>query len=355
MKRYRHVCLSALFSGLFFLVLFGSAVAADYVGSEACATCHQQHHNDVVVSGHPYKLSRAEDARRRGTPLPQGYQWSDIAYVIGGAHKKIRYINKQGYIITAAKDGSELATQYNLETGTWVFYHKGEKKPYDCGRCHTTGYQAEGHQDGLPGIKGTWAAPGIQCEACHGPGSKHAKTRKKGDILVDRASTLCGTCHYRGETDTIPADGGFIRHHEQFNELLAGPHRSLSCVSCHNPHKRARLGIKRSCVNCHVVQARAFDGSTMQQVGVVCIDCHMPRAGKSAVAKSATEGDIRTHLFRINTDVSAQMFFDQTQDGKKQHFARPYLTLDFACLNCHKNKDKPWAAAMAKGIHAYGK
>ena len=54
-------------------------------------------------------------------------------------------------------------------------------KPYDCGACHTTGWVADtdadtdgtlaDNQDGLPGIHGTWAAPGIHCEACHGPGA----------------------------------------------------------------------------------------------------------------------------------------------------------------------------------------
>ena len=30
----------------------------------------------------------------------------------------------------------------------------GEEKPYDCGSCHTTGYNPVGHQDGLEGIEG---------------------------------------------------------------------------------------------------------------------------------------------------------------------------------------------------------
>jgi hypothetical protein len=55
----------------------------------------------------------------------------------------------------------EGANQYNMEwivAGKWTNYHAGEKnKKYDCGRCHTTGYSDEGHQDGLEGIVGTWA------------------------------------------------------------------------------------------------------------------------------------------------------------------------------------------------------
>jgi hypothetical protein len=41
-----------------------------------------------------------------------------------------------------------------------------------------------------------------------------------------------------------------------------------------------------------------------------------------------------------------------TPDGK---FATGKLTADFACLSCHAGRDKAWAAAQAKGIHARGK
>ncbi len=77
----------------------------------------------------------------------------------------------------------------------------------------------------------------------------------------------------------------------------------------------------------------------------------MPRATKSAVAYGKFFGDIRTHLFRINTDASAKMFY---KEGKKT-YANDFLTLEFACLNCHKNKDKSWASKMARGVHTAGK
>ncbi len=331
------------------------ASGAEYVGSDACFRCHPAEYNDFRVSGHPYKLSRAEDAMKRPLPLPKGYSWSDISYVIGGAYKKARYMDRKGYIITAAKDGSDLKTQYNLETGTWSYYHKGEKKPYTCGKCHTTGYKNEGHQDNLEGIKGTWAFPGVQCEACHGPGGDHVSSGDKSKIKVDTSSALCGRCHIRGAKDKIPAKGGFIRHHEQYNELLASPHKPLNCVSCHNPHKKAPFSIKKDCSFCHRAQTAAFNGSIMQQVGVRCIDCHMPRATKSAVKKGKFEGDIRTHIFRINIDPKANMFYTETINGKKKTFAKNFVTLDFACLSCHKNRDMAWAASKAKGIHSYGK
>lgn len=349
---------------------FGFAYATEYVGSEACFKCHPDQYNDFRVSGHPYKIQKAETARLWQLPLPKGYSWDDISYVIGGAHKKARYMDKKGYIITMTGQNRDVAgkNQYNLETGTWSDYNPGEKNlKYDCGPCHMTNYNKEGHQDGLEGIVGTWTFPGIQCEECHGPGSDHVKSADKAKIRVDKTSAACGKCHIRGAKEKIPAQKGFIQHHEQYNEQFASPHKTIDCVSCHNPHRKSKFSIKTDCNNCHGKQAEDYKGSAMEAVGVTCVDCHMPKATKSATNNGKYEGDIRTHLFKINTDPKAEMFYKEPKldkegkpvmkDGKPvmNEFARGFVDLGFACLNCHKNKDLNWAAAKAKGIHRYGK
>ncbi len=259
-------------------------------------------------------------------------------------------MNNEGYIITTDKSGQPMPTQYNLATGEWVDYHPGEKKPYNCGKCHTTGYSEDGHQDGREGIVGTWALPGIQWERCHGPAADHIAAGGDPSLVeVNTSAELCGQCHIRREATEIPAKGGFIRHHEQFNELLASPHADFDCVTCHDPHKKAEFSIKLNCSPCHSSVVAAFEGSTMQKVGMKCTDCHMPAASKSAVKFGPYQGDVATHLFRINTDPTASMF---TDDGA---FAKDFVTLDFACLSCHKDKDINWAAERASGIHSLGK
>ena len=245
-----------------------------------------------------------------------------------------------------------------METGTWSFYHKGEKKPYNCGRCHTTGYQKEGHQDGREGLIGTWSAPGVHCEACHGPAGDHIKSdkaAKENKLIVDTSSAMCGRCHIRSGPDKIPAKKGFIKHHEQYPETLAGPHNDeneVSCVTCHNPHKMASLktGIIATCGSCHEDEEASYKKNNHGQVGIQCRECHMPRATKSAVKKSKFEGDIRTHIFKISTDAKAKMFSD---DGKLA--IGGFVTLDFACLNCHRNKDLDWASKKAANMHGTSK
>lgn len=339
-------------AGLVMAVLIAlPAAAAYYVGSDQCFSCHQEQFNYWQASGHPYKLRTGAEAKMAKLPLPPGYSWDDISYVIGGANKKSRYIDLEGYIITTAKDGSEAKTQYNLEDGSWSFYHKGEKKPYKCGPCHMTGYNANGNQDGRPGIVGTWVENGIGCEECHGPGSDHTQQPAAANIVVDRSADACGKCHQRGGVGPEPpAAGGFIKHHEQINELKAGAHGTLSCISCHDPHKRAILA-KDNCSTCHAETAISFQKNPHAKAGKKCLDCHYAKVSKSAISLSSYMGDVRTHVVKINVDPEADMFYDVEKDGKKNTYARGFVTLDYACLGCHGSKDREWAAKNAKGFH----
>jgi len=326
--------------------------AKGYVGPQACATCHEQIYNYYRDHGHPKKLRPAAEAREWGTPLPEGYTWDDISYVIGGATRKSRYIDQKGFIITKTgpKKDQPGKNQYNLATGRWVNYEAGKELKYTCGRCHTSAYVQEGNQDGRPGMVGTWAFPGITCEECHGPGKAHVAAPTKATIKVDRNDAACGKCHIRGAKEKIPAGGGFIMHHEQYNELIASPHSGkVGCVTCHDPHKRAAISQKMGCDACHAKQAADYKGSRMEKSGVKCTQCHMPAATKSAESFGKYIGDIKTHIMKISLGPNDQMF---TPDGK---FATGKLTADFACLSCHASRDKAWAAYNARGIHTRGK
>jgi len=267
---------------------------AEYVGSATCGTCHEETYETFMKSGHPWKLTKVVDSQPPEYPFtevpnpPEGYTWDDVTYVIGGYNWKARFIGTDGFIIT----GDETATtQYNFpnpitghEEPGWVAYHAGEEKPYDCGRCHTTGYSddPDTHQDDLPGLIGTWAEPGVQCEACHGPGSLHAADPEGVHPEIDRSIEQCGQCHVRGGPEAIDASGGFIRHHEQYDELFQGK-MALDCVTCHDPHagviqlrKTGEQTTLTKCEDCHADQAEYQDSEVHPSVAA-CIDCHMPR------------------------------------------------------------------------------
>ncbi|MEN8151498.1 MAG: cytochrome c3 family protein [Planctomycetota bacterium] len=341
----------------------GTVMAQDvptYVGSEECARCHASHYNDFRVSGHPYKIRKAAVAKLWPTPLPKGFTWDDISYVIGGYGWKMRYIDQQGYIITDEKNGTG-KTQYNMATNEWVDYHAGETKPYACGPCHMTAYSSEGNQDGLPGMVGTWEFDGIQCEECHGAGSDHVGGPSSANITIDDTALSCGKCHIRGDSALIPASGGFIKHHEQYNELLQSPHKDMKCTECHDPHKKSEFSIRKTCTDCHEgydeLGALKGIGKKHAKRGIECKDCHMPYAAKSAVAFNKFKGDIRSHLFEISTDKSHELF---SEDGLT---ATGPLPAEWSCLGCHTDiqekfeaKGKPekaiqWARKGVKKIH----
>jgi hypothetical protein len=293
-----------------------------------------------MKTGHPYKLNKVVNGEPPDYPYsevpdpPEGYTWDDILYVIGGYGWKARFIDKDGFIITGDADAT---TQYNLYNenldmgDNWVAYHPGEEKPYDCGACHTTGYIPEGNQDGLPGLIGTWTEPGIQCEACHGPGGNHVNDPYLESMTVDRDSEACGQCHRRNVVTEVDASDGFISHHEQYEELFQSKKRVMDCVNCHDPHKPVKyegIGIKTACENCHFEQAEFQKIQYIRHAGG-CINCHMPRITKSALGDPERyTGDVRTHLMAINPFSTEQ--FDE--DG---NLSQPYLSLDYVCKQCH--------------------
>ena len=354
--------------GLLGLSGTSAVFAQGYIGSETCGQsgCHLDKFAEWKGSGHPYKLMETERAQHRPIPLPEGYEWADISYVIGGWKWKSRYIDNNGYIITEAPPGNPGNNQYNYLTQTWSDYHAGEvEKPYNCGACHTTGWVANpdpsnlaGNQDMLPGMHGTFAEGGVGCEACHGPGGNGADGNGEHGSLIDGSIESCGTCHQRGGlSNAIPASGGFIRHHEQGNELLASPHKGWNCTTCHDPHKPSIASIKDTftCETCHADEAAQY-ATTLMSSEVECIDCHMGFATKSAQVMGPFEGDVWTHLFNINTDADYDMFADgggsvrlEEVNGRANEGA---LSLDFACLRCHAGQDIEWAEAYATNFHS---
>ncbi|MDX2418919.1 MAG: hypothetical protein QNK19_15790 [Xanthomonadales bacterium] len=364
LKKYSHMAgLAGLVLGMLIFLVPGSAFGQSFEGSEFCQGCHEVNYRDWKASGHPYKLMKSEQARNRPIPLPLGTTWDDVSYVIGGYKWKSRYIDTEGYIITVTEDedGNPIdgGNQYNYLTGEWVNYHAGEvNKPYDCGTCHTTHWVAnpdptnlEGNQDGLPGMWGTFDVGGVHCEQCHGNGMT---------MEIDDSAEACGVCHFReaapgAEVNVIPASGGFVKHHEQYNEHLAGPHANMKCTTCHNPHERGEFSIKegRDCTDCHETIATSYASNPMGMAdyGVECKDCHMPYATKSANQLGPFEGDLQTHLFYINTDPDASMFTADgayvalDQDGKGA------ATLDFACIRCHETRDMADLSNFAKNFH----
>lgn len=382
-----------------------------YIGSESCKACHTDKFDAWVASGHPYKFTVVEDGVQPTYPaeavnfqstwmdgLADGsHDWSDIAGVIGGYGWKARFVGKDGHIIGTANSsyspgyGHNQINFFDGENHGWVDYHPADEKIYNysCFKCHTTGGTTEGTWlEGVDNL-GTFSEGGIGCESCHGPGNLHvaAPSKENIDRVYEFAHTdnslgglevngtvqmpdsngddvvfLCGTCHNRGYANPIDSKGGFIKHHEQWDEFVVTKHGKggLTCTTCHDPHKRTIWdgdGIKATCVSCHSDQ----QAHTKHNSAANCIDCHMPYAAKSGtkVGESGYRGDIRSHLMTIIPDTES-MF---TEDGAwvRDDNERPAaLSPAYSCLGCHNDDPNDnitditleFAATYAKNMHA---
>ncbi|MCG3129228.1 MAG: Dissimilatory sulfite reductase [Phycisphaerae bacterium] len=384
-----------------------SNAEARYVGANACRNCHSDIAELHSRHGHAHKITAISgepptfpDGTTAGVPNPpDGFAWTDVAWVIGGYTKKARFVDQEGYILTTGSTGKKV--QWNLAFGPnggaagFGNYEPDhpERKPFDysCFVCHTTGALPQDEdfpefQDNRPGMRGTFEEAGIQCEACHGPGSNHFTT-SDGQVVIrtDRifidpdGSASCRACHnrpYDDQTGNIVASGGYLQHHEQWPELRAsGGHAQLSCLDCHDPHRSVYYdkanAIRQRCADCHPTANMAghagavYTRSDGYSEALGCESCHMSYPVKSATAVAsalvgpvARIGDVRSHIVRINTEpVDYKTFF--AADGKsvaRDAQGRAAVTVDFVCVRCHNGNglfelSVARAAEIAKNVH----
>lgn len=333
-----------ILAGFFTPVLLHASTQSDYVGAEKCQKCHEIQYDGWKTSGHARIVRKT--AHLDGTlHFPWGYSKKNTSYVIGGFKWKALFLDTKGYMITSTSAGIG-KNQYNVRTRQWVDHLPGQSVSYDCGRCHTTGFSPEGHQNNLPGIKGTWKFDGVQCEACHGPGGKHVRTLAKEDIIID--SNVCAPCHGTEPLNEIPLDGVFLAQYSEANQLMKSAMRDLTCASCHEPHLPSGESIKNSCESCHQKIAKDYGESFKYKTGITCMDCHMPRAVMIAEGNSKIfRGDFKSHLFKID---HRKAFAVVEKNGKRMNPG--YLTVDYSCIPCHNiSRDRQWASASAMFSH----
>jgi predicted CXXCH cytochrome family protein len=341
-----------------------SFVPAEFIGAEACAECHGDLVDDFQRTAHANIMTPIDGAApdlpfSRVANPPEGYTWDDISYVIGGYRWKALFLDNDGNFITGD------AAQYNLENdalkvdAAFVPFHSGEVLPYgDCATCHTTGYSPLGNQDGMPGMVGTFAEAGVQCEACHGPGSLHANNPQAFRPVVDRDAQACEACHAEGSLSPAAADG-FIQHTDfTYEDIFQGKHAVLDCVQCHNPHagvtpatQTRQATTLTECQGCHFQQAQVQNIPGHAPFAFACTTCHMPELIQVAVGDPAQHtADMQTHRVTIDPQQIGQF----TEDGLT---ALPQIGLDFACRQCHNEQgigpvvDDATLIQFATGVH----
>lgn len=375
-----------------------------YVGSNTCVSCHTDKES-YFETGHNFKLTKVEGEEPiypftslAGAPelldidntLGNPAGWQDISYVIGGYKKSAMFIDQNGYIMSGDKAGVGVAPKGGQIPYAYAYQPNTapDSHPYGyCGRCHTTGWQDytendnrnPNRQDDMPGMDGTFAMTGVQCESCHGAGSEHVKTPSKQNIVkiadarvtddflaedmsYGKAAT-CTECHttddavrrypdylspfdqvFGGVTQgaRLSLNTGFgpegrrggrggrhagttmIGTDPDTGEAM-GKKKDFTCSTCHNPHQSEKYqdqpghgnAMVRECTDCHNKEF-AIEASVHEFVAK-CTDCHMPS---------------ESHLFKIDLDGAKDDSRHFSADGD---YMKPWLRAFDSCSGCHED------------------
>lgn len=194
---------------------------------------------------------------------------------------------------------------------------------------------------------------GIDCERCHGPATNHVNFQqahpgsKDAKYIVTQRSLSrqqkldeCAVCHsgndktkeistfkFRpGDTlanfyspwDSRKSGGTEIDVHGNQYQLLSESKcflksNMLTCTTCHDPHGNAGSDVKEysaKCISCHTNTDHDFikNVSTLNEIKVNCIDCHMPEQSSRAItfykegSTIKTAYLLRTHKIAVYND-----------------------------------------------------
>lgn len=225
-----------------------------WIGSAACEACHDsnyaQHlgsshaeHFQRVVNGQAPEYIYSSSMQHPVEAPPPGSSWESIAIVLGGTSSYALFVGTDGQVVTG-----EFA-QWDLELGQWTSYLPGQPQHFlECGSCHTTGYYSE-----VAGSEAGWQEDGVACEACHGPGRKHAESQLTEDIVVNATTKFCEQCHANGHG---PARSTGVHGIGPGARAISDGHFGVGCLECHNPHASVRFdrenAIRKECVDCHM-------------------------------------------------------------------------------------------------------
>jgi predicted CXXCH cytochrome family protein len=366
-----------------------SAANAQYVGSAACAACHQDIYNrwiktlmaNVVRDPRAHPEAILPDLSKHDPLLTFGI--TDIAFVYGSKWKQ-RYFKKVG------DDYFPLPAQWDVKHKKWksyfvkddwwtAFYEPDNmKRPTGatCDGCHSVNYNITNK---------TVTEWNVGCEKCHGAGGAHLNNPISATILNPArlqyvpANDTCIQCHSQGRPKANPIDGkyydwpvGFhmgkpladfwkLEDHKlgettftHFAEGTAHKNRmqgndfvtsamythGVTCFTCHDSHGSDYESLLRKpantlCLDCHgpkspngprAVTLEAHTHHKAGSTGSACVACHMPK-----IAQTLGDVNVRSHTFRFISPAQSEA-----------------MKIPNACNVCHADQTTAWAKDAMK-------
>lgn len=198
-----------------------------FIGSENCKRCHEDNYGNWKKTLHSKMMQRveAEDSVLgdfETINISHPFQRKDVTWTLGSKWE-------QQYLSSFNGRDIILPGKWLVTLNKWKLHRydgwgwENSNPQHKCHGCHTTGYRPE---------TGRWVELSIGCEACHGPGSKHAVTKKAEDIISNIRADICGQCHARGKDVTgnynFPIDYKLddnLENHFKFSKPFEGANR----------------------------------------------------------------------------------------------------------------------------------
>jgi cytochrome c-type biogenesis protein CcmH/NrfG len=348
---------------------------APYVGAARCAKCHREISRTLLASMHATTFSRARELgnltlhpnpvpdpgnpqvthqfKRLGESLQVETRNGDkvrravVDYAFGSRDHFTTLVGRddqgRSCMLRLSHYESPRGPGWDLATG--LPPRPADEQEYlgrtllagdgvrRCLFCHTTNFRAVLDEAGPEA-----ADHSIGCEKCHGPGGHHVAAADAGfsDLAIvttarapaTAINEMCGKCHNLHNTNVVsaprtdPVWNRFQALALTWSRCYSESDGKLSCVTCHDPHKRTETLPARyeaKCVSCHAPDplaageahpAQSFPRSrtspphekpTARKVKTTCpinpangcIDCHMPHAWQQATHSFKTDHFIR--------------------------------------------------------------
>lgn len=332
------------------------AAREDFVGTAKCAACHQQiarTQQKTPMAHAAWRASETEALRSNpklslSTPPFQTvitHDRTSINYVVSGRGDSVSAellwsigdgVKGQTFLLSYLGTLFESQLSYFPSIGGLDITPEHPRTPPEfleaalgapqtdeaarqCFACHTTGSSVRQR------LNADQATPGITCEACHGPGARHVKAIKTGQVktaaeaILDPGSfgpvdlvDFCGACHrapldVAAAKDYRPLNIRFQPYRLSKSRCWSRPDPRITCVACHDPHEplvHDAAFYDAKCLACHGGVAVDASGgvapdrlptkpSTCPVGKEHCVSCHMQKYEDPQFHGSFTDHDIR--------------------------------------------------------------
>jgi len=377
---------------------------AAYIGASSCAECHTEQWQGWQGSHHDLALQQASPGTVLA-PVPSEFGATAVSRIddqimiepdAETPASAIRYTfgvePLQQYVVEAERGRLQVLptpwdTRGTEEGGQrwyrlYLDYPAGDPMHWGgranswngmCADCHSTGVE-KNYDAATRSYRTTFKEEDVACEACHGPGSRHAEAAASGQtvagLLADISGqqeqiNICAQCHSRRaqlqegfdprqsffdfyepsllRDGLYHADGQILDEVYVYGSFLQSRMhlQGVTCSNCHDPHA-AKLKFEGNaiCTQCHnpngrlnfpTLKAALYDDPAHHMhaddsEGSACVSCHMP-------AETYMGVDVRNdHSFRLpRPDLSETLGVPNT------------------CNSCHADRSAGWASDVIEG------